>query len=52
MPPATPQSVLRRLVADQQERLAEVARAQDLISDLTDGFLATPAPAGRVRRSR
>ncbi|WP_053642876.1 LuxR C-terminal-related transcriptional regulator [Streptomyces sp. XY431] len=45
-PPATPQSVLRRLVADQQERLAEVARAQDLISDLTDGFLATPAPAG------
>ncbi|MFD4907227.1 LuxR C-terminal-related transcriptional regulator [Kitasatospora purpeofusca] len=45
-PPATPQRVLRRLVADQQERLAEVARAQDLISDLTDGFLATPAPAG------
>lgn len=34
------------MVADQQERLAEVARAQDLISDLTDGFLATPAPTG------
>ncbi len=45
-PPATPQSVLRRLVADQQERLAEFTRTHDLISDLTDGFLATPASTG------
>ncbi|GAA1415077.1 helix-turn-helix transcriptional regulator [Kitasatospora putterlickiae] len=41
-----PQRVLRRLVADQQERLAEFTRAQDLISDLTDGLLAPPASAG------
>ncbi|MFF2350916.1 LuxR C-terminal-related transcriptional regulator [Kitasatospora sp. NPDC058115] len=40
-----PQRVLRRLVADQQERLAEFTRAQDLISDLADGLMARPPAA-------
>ncbi|MFF1902988.1 LuxR C-terminal-related transcriptional regulator [Kitasatospora sp. NPDC058218] len=40
---ATPQSVLRRLFADQQERIAEFTRANDLIADLTNGFLTMPA---------
>ncbi|MER5352369.1 LuxR C-terminal-related transcriptional regulator [Kitasatospora sp. NPDC002551] len=41
-----PQRVLRRLVADQRERLAEFARAQDLLSDLTAGLLTASAGAG------
>ncbi|MFJ3793108.1 LuxR C-terminal-related transcriptional regulator [Kitasatospora sp. NPDC090091] len=42
-PVATPQSVLRRLLADQRERIAEFTRANDLIADLAHGFLAMPA---------
>ncbi|MFB6888775.1 LuxR C-terminal-related transcriptional regulator [Kitasatospora sp. NPDC056327] len=56
-PAVPPQRVLRRLVADQRERLAEVTRAQDLIADLTDGLLTAPAspqqdPAVEVVDSR
>ncbi|MED7948946.1 LuxR C-terminal-related transcriptional regulator [Streptomyces sp. BE20] len=42
-PVATPQSVLRRLFADQQERITELTRTNDLIADLTNGFLTMPA---------
>ncbi|MFE7487920.1 LuxR C-terminal-related transcriptional regulator [Kitasatospora sp. NPDC057541] len=45
-PLVPPQRVLRQLVADQRQRLAEFTRAQDLISDLAGALLAPPAAGG------